>query len=77
MVAGLTSATVGGTTSVGNDTGGVTTASVATTNNAATFEGIWSNGANAGTLQMRVKSEVAVASAIIVKTGALCAYQVY
>ena len=77
MNSGLTTATIGGTTSVGNDTGGVTTASVATTGNVAHFEGIWSNGANAGNLQLRVKSEVAVANAIIIRTGAMCAYSVY
>lgn len=77
MTSGLTSATVGGTTSAGNDTGGVTTASVATTNNVAHFEGIWSNGANAGNVQFRVKSEIAIANAIIVRTGAVCSYAVY
>lgn len=77
MNSGLTTATVGGTTIVGNDTGATTTASVATTGNIAHLEGIWSNGANAGTVQLRVKSEVAVASAIIVRTGAVCSYLVY
>lgn len=77
MTSGLTTATVGATTIQGNDTGAVTTASVATTGNIAHFEGIWSNGANAGTIQMRVKSEVAVASAIIMRTGAMCSYAVY
>lgn len=72
MIAGLTAATLGGTTIAGNDTGGVTTASVATTANVATFQGVWANGANAGTVQVRVKSEVAVASAIILKAGSWC-----
>ena len=74
MVAGLTSATVGGTTSVGNDTGGVTTASVATTGNSAHFRGIWSNGANAGNVQMRFKSEVAIAAAIVIQAGSFCKF---
>lgn len=77
MTSGLTSATVGGTTSVGNDTGGVTTASVATSGNFATFEGVWSNGANAGNVQMRFKSEVAIASAIIIQAGSWCRYNAY
>lgn len=77
MTSGLTTATVGATTINGNDTGAATTASVATTNNIAHLEGIWSNGANAGTIQLRVKSEVAVANAIIVRTGAMCGYAVY
>lgn len=77
MIAGLTSATLGGTTSVGNDTGGVTTASVATTGNMATFKGIWSNGANAGSIQLRFKSEVAVAAAIVIQAGSYCKYNVF
>lgn len=77
MIAGLTTATVGGTTVVGNDTGAVTTASVATTNNHAEFEGFWSNGANAGTLQMRFKPETATASGIVIKTGSWCKYSTY
>jgi len=77
MVSQLTTATVGGTVSAGNDTGATTTATPATTNNVARFEGLWSNGSNAGTLQMRLKSEVAVASAIIVRTGSVCSYAVY
>jgi len=74
MTSGLTSATIGGTTSIGNDTGGVTTASVATSGNSAIFEGFWSNGANAGNVQIRFKSEVAVASAIVIKSGSWCKY---
>ena len=77
MISGLTGATIGGTTIVGNDTGAVTTASVATTGNSATFHGVWSNGANAGTLQMRFKSEVAIAAAIIIKAGSFCKYSTY
>lgn len=77
MTSGLTTATVGGTTSVGNDTGAVTTASVATTGNFATFEGVWNNGANAGNVQMRFKSEVAIASAIVIQPGSWCRYQAY
>lgn len=77
MRSGLTSATVGGTTSVGNDTGGVTTASVATSGNFATFEGFWSNGANSGNVQMRFKSEVAVAAAIVIQAGSWCKYNSY
>lgn len=77
MNSGLTTQTVGGTTINGNDTGATTTASVATTNNVAHVEGIWSNGSNAGTIQLRVKSEVAIANAIIVRTGAMCSYMVY
>lgn len=77
MVGGLTSATIGGTTLNGNDTGGVTTASVATTANVATLNGLWSNGANAGTLQLRHKSEVAIASAIVTKAGSWCRASVY
>lgn len=77
MTAGLTSATVGGTTSVGNDTGGVTTASVATSGNSATFTGTWINGANAGNIQKRFKSEVAVASAIVIQPGSWCRYQAF
>lgn len=77
MTAGLTSATVGGTTVGGNDTGGVTTASVGTSGNVATFEGIWSNGANSGNVQMRFKSEVAVASAIVIQAGSWCRYNTY
>lgn len=77
MVSGLTAATIGGTTIIGNDTGGVTTASVATTGNHADFHGTWSNGANSGTLQMRFKSEVAVANAIVLKAGSWCKYATY
>lgn len=77
MFSGLTSATVGGTTVIGNDTGGVTTASVGTTGNAATFTGFWSNGANAGNVQMRFKSEVAIASAIVIQAGSWCRYSTY
>lgn len=77
MVSGLTSATIGGTTINGNDTGGVTTASVATTANVARMQGLWSNGANAGMLQLRFKSEVAIASAIIAKAGSWCRSSVY
>jgi hypothetical protein len=77
MVASLTTATVGGTVSAGNDTGAVTTGSAATTNNAATFDGVWSNGSNAGSLQLRFKSEVAIASAIIIKAGSVCQASVY
>jgi len=74
MTSGLTTATIGGTTSIGNDTGGVTTASVATSGNSALFEGFWSNGANAGNVQIRFKSEVAIASAIVIKAGSWCKY---
>jgi len=77
MRSGLTSATVGGTTSVGNDTGGVTTASVATTGNFAVFEGFWRNGANAGNVQMRFKSEVAVANGIVIQAGSWCKFNSY
>ncbi len=72
MVSGITTATVGGTTIVGNDTGGVTTASVATTNNHARF-----NGTNGGTLQMRFKPETATASGIVIKAGSWCKYNTY
>lgn len=77
MVSPLTAQTVGGTVIIGNDNGSTTTASVATAGNVATFDGLWSNGANAGTLQMRFKSEIAVAAAIIIKAGAWCRYHVY
>lgn len=77
MTAGLTTATVGGTTIVGDDTGAVTTASVATTNNNAVFEGFWSNGTTAGTLQMRFKPETATANGIIIKAGSWCKYSTY
>ena len=77
MRSGLTTATVGGTTSVGNDTGAVTTASVATTNNHAFFEGFWSNGTTAGTLQMRFKPETATVNGIIIKAGSWCKYSTY
>lgn len=78
MIAGLTVATVGGTTSIGNDTGGVTTASTATSGNSATFRGTWVNGANAGNIQMRFKSEIAVANAIIIQPDASrCSYQAF
>jgi hypothetical protein len=77
MRSGLTSATVGGTTIVGNDTGGVTTASVATNGNFAVFEGFWRNGANAGSIQMRYKSEVAVANGIVIQAGSWCKFNSY
>lgn len=77
MTGGLTTQTVGATTIAGNDTGATTTASPATTLNVAHLEGIWLNGSNAGTIQLRVKSEVAIANAIIVRTGAMCGYVVY
>lgn len=77
MVSSITAATVGGTVSNGNDSGSVTTASAATTANSATFDGIWSNGSNTGNLQMRFKSEVAVASAIIIKAGSACDATIY
>lgn len=73
----LTASTIGGTVVAGNDTGGTTTGSAATTANHAHFVGVWSNGANAGTLQMRFKSEVAVASAIIIQAGSVCSATVY
>lgn len=77
MVAGLTAATVGGTTIAGNDTGGATTASSATSGNVATFRGVWSNGPNAGTLQMRFRSEVAATNAITIKAGGVCRWSAY
>ncbi len=77
MVSGITTATVGGTVSVGNDTGAVTTASVATTGNHAFFTGFWSNGTTAGTLQMRFKPETATASGITIKAGSWCKYSTY
>ncbi|OHA79557.1 MAG: hypothetical protein A2747_03915 [Candidatus Yonathbacteria bacterium RIFCSPHIGHO2_01_FULL_44_41] len=77
MVSGITTATVGGTTIVGDDTGAVTTASVATTNNSARFSGFWSNGANAGTLQMRFKPETATSNGIVIKEGSWCKYSAY
>jgi hypothetical protein len=77
MVSGITTATVGGTTIVGNDTGGSTTASVATTNNHSSFDGFWSNGTTAGTLQMRFKPETATASGIVIKAGSWCKYSTY
>lgn len=77
MKSGLTTATVGGTTIVGNDTGAVTTASVATTNNHASFTGFWSNGTTAGTLQMRFKPETATANGTVIKAGSWCKYSTY
>lgn len=78
MVSGITTATVGGTQIVGNDAGTVsTTASVATTNNTAVFEGVWSNGTTAGTLQMRFHPETATASGITIKIGSWCKYTTY
>ena len=77
MTAGLTTATIGGTTSVGNDTGLYTSASVATTNNHARFEGFWSNGTNGGTLQMRFRPETATANGIVIKAGSWCKYSTY
>jgi len=78
MVAGLSGgATVGGTASVGNDTGGTTLSSVYTASNTATFNGVWENGSNLGTLQMRFKPESATANGIIIKTGSWCKYITY
>lgn len=77
MGAALSASTLGGTTIVGNDTGSFITGSAATTNNLAVFEGIWSNGANAGTVQMRVRAESAATNAMIVRTGAMCSCAVY
>ncbi len=77
MTSGITIATVGGTTIVGNDTGSFTSASVATTNNSAFFQGTWENGATAGTLQMRFKPETATASGITIKIGSWCKYGTY
>ncbi len=77
MVSPLTAQTVGATTIIGNDTGSTTSASVATTGNVALFHGLWSNGANAGTIQMRFKSEVAVAGAIVIQAGAWCRTHTY
>lgn len=78
MTAPLTTATVGGTNSTGNDTGGVTTASVlAAAGNTAIFKGSWLNGANSGNVQMRFKSEVAIANAIIIQAGSWCKYQAF
>jgi hypothetical protein len=77
MHAGLTAATVGGTTIIGNDTGGVTTASTGTTGNFAVFEGFWRNGANAGSIQLRFKSEIAIANAIVIQAGSWCKYNSY
>ncbi len=77
MVAGIGTQTVGGTLIQGNDTGSTTSASAGTTNNHADFEGIWRNGSNAGTLQMRFKPETATANGIIIKTGSWCKYSTY
>ena len=77
MVADLTTATVGGTTILGNDTGLVTSASGLTTGNFAHFVGFWSNGTTAGTLQMRFKSETGVANGTVIKAGSWCKYSTY
>lgn len=77
MRSGLTTQTIGGTTIVGNDTGLYTSASVATTNNSAKFEGFWSNGTTAGTLQMRFRPETATANGIVIKAGSWCKYSTY
>ena len=77
MISNTASNAVGGTLIVGNDSGSITTSSVGTTGQMATFRGIWSNGANSGTIQMRMRSETAVANAITILTGAMCQYQVY
>ncbi len=44
--------------------------------NGATIRANLSNGANAGTWQLRFKNEVN-SSAIVVKTGSYCSYEVY
>lgn len=80
MVIGATSTTAATVaTLTGNDTGTVWTASAALspTLNHATLTGHWSNGTTAGTLQLRVKSEVAVASGIVIKAGSWCKYSAY
>lgn len=77
LVTGITTQTPGYTVVQGNDTGATTTASVATTGNYATFEGQWANGTTAGTMQMRFKSEVAIAAAIVVKAGSWCRFSTY
>lgn len=70
--------TAGACNSVGNDTGTATaSSSLATAGNTATFKGIWSNGSNAGNVQMRFKSEVAVASAIVIQAGSFCKYNTF
>ena len=53
------------------DAGTVSTGSTATTGNIAVLEGALFNGANAGTLTVRFKSEIA-ASAITAKAGSTC-----
>lgn len=75
----ITTTTTGGMQSVGNDSGAVTTgsANAAPTLNTARFEGTWANGATAGTVQLRVKSEVAIASAIVIKAGSWCRVSTY
>lgn len=78
MVAGSSGgATVGGTASVGNDTGSYTTSSTYTASNTAIFNGVWENGSTAGTLQMRFRPETATANGIIIKTGSWCKYSTY
>jgi hypothetical protein len=77
LIASLTTTTPGMTTIVGNDTGVATTGVPATTNNVARFNGTWRNGANAGTIQMRLRSEVAVSNGVTVIAGSWCKYAVF
>lgn len=77
MISGIGTQTVGGTTIAGNDTGLTTSASAGTTNNNAVFEGMWANGSNAGTLQLRFRAEAAATNAIVIKAGSFCKYSVY
>ena len=70
--------TTGASNSVGNDTGTATaSSSLNTAGNTATFRGMWSNGANAGNVQMRFKSEVATANAIVIQAGSFCKYNTF
>lgn len=79
MVVGLTTTTIGSATLTGNDSGAVATSSVAASPvlNHASVDGIWRNGINAGTLQIRFRSEVAVANAIVAKAGSICQYSTF
>jgi hypothetical protein len=65
----------------GNDSGTANDGSMGATGGATncvvTFKGIWKNGANAGTLQMRFISEVAVALAITLKAGSILKYRTF
>lgn len=78
MVSAITAATVGGTAStLVNNAGSFTSASVGTLNNFAVFEGYLKGGATNSTIQMRFRPETATAGGTVINVGSWCKYNTY